>query len=660
MASQATENPLSTFTGLDGQPLQDGYVYFGEPDLNPVEYPVSVYWDEALTIPATQPIRTNAGYLWRNGTPSRVWVNGNYSTLVQDSTGRQVYYASDWSAASSENITFIQAGTGAVLRTAQSKMRDIVSVFDFGAVGDGSMDDTTAIQNALNTGKAVMIPGGGYSYKITSALEPVSGQLVMGDGLPTVRQYTTDLPVFDIDGCTDVVIDGIVCYAIGTMTSYTNGCGVRSRNGCERIAVRNCVIKNHRGFGILFWDTDDSEASGNVLIDSPVTNSDNHTQAAGDICLLGEAKNNNVFGNRCVSGNGIGVNIQSFGSVTTCSNNTVTGNVIRDCKMYGVNVYGLEPTDIVYNNVISGNSIRDVSGAVAHSPLGYVFGNGVYCVSAQETTITGNSIKNTHSGAVTFVNQLAPAAIGATECGRIVITGNSIDNEKMWGITVRDPASGGLAIGFSEVSGNTITNTTNDGIQVFQSGRVNICNNTVDTVGSNGIFVQNTVTQRPCVSVTGNTIRNVGSSGIRATYLQQSSIANNTIHTTAVHGISVDFYTDLALTGNVVRDHTTYGMIISDGSRYTLAGNVVHGTGSSAVGYYILDRGQISRANEVTGCTNAWLGTYRPYQSAAPTTGTWEQGDIVWNAGPSVGAPIGFACEASGTPGTWVYFGVCY
>jgi hypothetical protein len=40
--------------------------------------------------------------------------------------------------------------------------------------------------------------------------------------------------------------------------------------------------------------------------------------------------------------------------------------------------------------------------------------------------------------------------------------------------------------------------------------------------------------------------------------------------------------------------------------------------------------------------------------TAAPTTGAWARGDIVWNRDAASGGPLGWICTAAGTPGTWV------
>lgn len=66
-------------------------------------------------------------------------------------------------------VDFIQSGTGAVTRTGQAKMRDVVSVKDFGAVGDGLTNDYAAIAAALaavdtsgGKGGTVFFPAGSY------------------------------------------------------------------------------------------------------------------------------------------------------------------------------------------------------------------------------------------------------------------------------------------------------------------------------------------------------------------------------------------------------------------------------------------------------------------------------------------------------------------
>ena len=61
---------------------------------------------------------------------------------------------------------YLQGGSGSVARTTASKLQESVSVKDFGAVGDGSTDDTTAINAAITWAKSnggdIIFPKGNY------------------------------------------------------------------------------------------------------------------------------------------------------------------------------------------------------------------------------------------------------------------------------------------------------------------------------------------------------------------------------------------------------------------------------------------------------------------------------------------------------------------
>lgn len=79
-------------------------------------------------------------------------------------------------------LSFIAAGTGATTRTLQNKLRDTVSVKDFGAVGDGATDDRAAIQAAINSamtlGNAVYFPAG--VYVMSTMGDTINGAQIFG------------------------------------------------------------------------------------------------------------------------------------------------------------------------------------------------------------------------------------------------------------------------------------------------------------------------------------------------------------------------------------------------------------------------------------------------------------------------------------------------
>lgn len=93
MSALSIQPTYPIFTDRDGYPLEDGYVYIGAKDLDPRTNPINVFWDAALTIPVSQPIRTNGGYPWNNGAVGRLYVNSDYSIVVLDKKSLLIYSA---------------------------------------------------------------------------------------------------------------------------------------------------------------------------------------------------------------------------------------------------------------------------------------------------------------------------------------------------------------------------------------------------------------------------------------------------------------------------------------------------------------------------------------------------------------------------------------
>ena len=75
MTATFIQIPFPVFFDSNGDPLDDGYVYIGTVDEDPITNPIQVYFDAGLTQPAAQPLRTVRGRIDSGGAPANIYGN---------------------------------------------------------------------------------------------------------------------------------------------------------------------------------------------------------------------------------------------------------------------------------------------------------------------------------------------------------------------------------------------------------------------------------------------------------------------------------------------------------------------------------------------------------------------------------------------------------
>lgn len=116
--------------------------------------------------------------------------------FMSTGTGADAGLRSDLAAATGGLLVgFQHAGSAAVVRSARAKMRDTLSVADYGAIGDDS-DETTEIQAAIDAAydeglPAVLFPYTDAGYRVSKNLIVRPGVSLIGDARkPTIRNVT--------------------------------------------------------------------------------------------------------------------------------------------------------------------------------------------------------------------------------------------------------------------------------------------------------------------------------------------------------------------------------------------------------------------------------------------------------------------------------------
>jgi hypothetical protein len=137
--------------------------------------PLTTYSDDGLTTPNTNPVVADSAGLFGDiflGT-------GTYKVVLKSAADVTIWTADPVTAGAASAVVYLT--TGGTNRTVQSKLSDLVSVKDYGAVGDAATACLIPFQTAVDSGaKRILVPAGTYAINGTVTLP--SGVTLEGDG----------------------------------------------------------------------------------------------------------------------------------------------------------------------------------------------------------------------------------------------------------------------------------------------------------------------------------------------------------------------------------------------------------------------------------------------------------------------------------------------
>jgi len=448
----------------------------------------------------------------------------------------------------------------------------------FGAKGDDSTADYTALQSAITASSGVgpvVIPDG--DYRIATALSIPSNVRIRGGPNAVLKPSAAGMRPFvnadTVGGNTDIAIEGITID--GNLQSADTTALPGALINVTRPSVRNCKFINMPRSALSVEDSSDIVVVGNqfnaigtaqhspggvnvgtaINIDDPdrgvVQGNVIYDIWQVAIFVSGSAAHGDltIDGNVCVDmeDNGIRVNTLSLSRRCVVSNNVVVDATIDCIRANG------------FNNVVTGN----VCAGSAKTPQ-----TGIKTDHGVDYSITGNLIDTCDTGIYWRADESSSHVLiegnWLDNCGSAIVitrvTGNEVLNDfsvignhiKATTLGTADAiAIGGAATGVL-IANNTVVDSARDGISLGAITDAVITGNKVKSAADDGIIVS---AASSLVVITSNNVTSCTGHGIRVDSSDDITIQGNISVLNGGHGIRLATCNDVTVGGNVCKEN---------------------------------------------------------------------------------------------------------